>query len=349
MFIFTADNHLGVEAQWSIKERKHDFLAGFASAVESALKHSAPLVIGGDLFDMTHPPSFAVEHAQNHVRAMNAAGLQVFGIDGNHDIANGKWLRVCGIIPLHEEPVSCGGFLVCGLNYQRSAEIVRKINEMADRGVKCDVLVLHLAFGELNRMGAASDLAARDILDALKAMGTRLVLMGHIHIQQQVVIEGIIFAYSGSTEVCTMNEPHQKTVTLINDEGLLFEDPIKTRVIDSTVIGNENEFAAFADNLKAESDHLQAVYVARELKNGVKRLRDLAKEKNVLMRIQTISAEKDASAPEIDRTEGIIGLEQAIGKFFPENSEEAGLVRALLRSPEAVKPTVEAFMKKGES
>ena len=346
MLAFTADNHLGVEAQWSLKERKNDFLKAFHNVCLSVEeKQASSLIIGGDLFDTAHPPSFAVEFVQSEIRALEAKGIRTYGIDGNHDIADNKWLKVCGITPLSDEPVIVDGKAVCGISYRRSTEVIATLNAMADRGVKCDIIVLHLAFGELNRMGAASDLTANDILPALKAMGTRLVLMGHIHIAQDVTVDDVTFAYCGSSEICSMNEPKKKGITLVDDRLNLLPCPIETREVENTVIGNEKEFAAYEASIAEGSPRLQAVFVGPEVKDGVRRLRDLAKAKRLLMRIQVLTVRTAGEESEIDRTVGVIGLEQAIGLSFRENSEEATLVRAILRSPETLKMTVEKYMK----
>ena len=58
----------------------------------------------------------------------------------------------------------------------------------------------------------------------------------------------------------------------------------------------------------------------------------------------------DAGAPDIsiDRSTGIIGLEQAIGLSFKPDSEEAGLIKAILRTPEALKVTIDNYMSSKE-
>lgn len=355
MIAFTADNHIGITNQWSIKDRGADFLASFKDMVDKIVDRNnrlrlstKTLIIGGDLFNTPYPASFAVEFVQKEVKRLNNVGCAVYGIDGNHDIADSKWLRVCGIIPLTSTPVTIPDtplVKVCGIGYRRSTEIIDELNAMVDRGVKCDILVLHLAFGEMNRMGATSDISAGEIMPMLKEMGTRMVLMGHIHIRQSVTIDGVTFAYCGSTELCSMNEQKDKSFELI-DQATFAMSPvrIKTREVESVVISTEEEFAKFEANIK-ESDTLYSMYVTHNIKDGVKRLRDIAKNKNVLMRIQIMQTESTEAEATIDRTTGVIGLEQAIGLSFKPDSVEAELIRAILRSPESLKMTVDSFIK----
>lgn len=354
MVAFTADNHIGVTSQWSLKERGEDFMRSFADMVDKIVgmeDERKTLIIGGDLFDSPLPPSFAVEFVQGQVRRLHERGCTVYGIDGNHDISEGRWLRVCGIQPLSDVPTSLSGapgLTACGVSYRRSADLVDELMNMVEADAKCDILVLHLALGELNRMGAASDVTAAEMLPLLKKLGTRLVLMGHIHIRQSVVVDGVTFAYCGSTEVCSMNEQKDKSFELVDPETLaLSRVPIKTRPIEHTVIGTEAEFAKFTAGLKKDSPVLQSVFVAVGIADGVKRLRALAKERNALMRIQTISAD-DEPDKAVDRSAGVLGLEQAIELSFSPDSVEAGLIRAFLRSPGAVKLTVDKYLEDKE-
>ena len=165
-----------------------------------------------------------------------------------------------------------------------------------------------------------------------------------------------------------MNEPKKKGITLVetisdydaarmstqSNEKIeswrmkLTPCPIATREIENTVIGNEKEFAAYESIVEEGSPRLQAVFVGPEVKDGVRRLRDLAKARRLLMRIQVLTVRTAGEETEIDRTAGVIGLEQAIGTSFKDGSEEAALIRAIIRSPETLKVIVEQYVKEGK-
>lgn len=339
MIAFTADNHVGVTSQWSMKERRDDFLKGFREVVEGALASGArSLIIGGDLFNTTTPQGFAVAFVKREIDRLAGFGCTAYGIDGNHDISGGSWLRVCGITPLDDVPAVVSHtpkVTACGISYRKSDDVLATINSMADRGVKCDILVLHLALGELNRMGATSDIAGAEVSKALHEMCVRLVLMGHIHIRQSVVVDGITFAYCGSTEMCSMNEPRDKSFELVDPATMaLTRVPIATRKIEHAVIGTEEEFSRFEAGLEKGTDVLQSVFVSSMLVDGVKRLRDLAKARECLMRIQVVHPEGEAKDPVFDRSTGVTGLEQAISLSFAPDSAEAAFIKACIRSPE---------------
>lgn len=329
-------------------------MSAFHDMVDTLMKikdKNKTLIIGGDLFDTPFPASFAVEFVQSEIRRLTGEGrCTVLGIDGNHDISGGKWLRVCGITPLTDVPVAiCGepALKVCGIGYQRPGDVLATIEGMADRGVRCDILVMHLALGELNRMGAASDIAASEIMHALKSIGVKLVLMGHIHIRQSIVIDGITFAYCGSTEVCSMNEQKDKSFDVIDQETLEFTHvPIKTRQIEHVVISTEEEFARFESGVKENSQTLYSMFVTPNIEDGVARLRGIAKEKNLLMRIQTLRNDNIIPDQQVDRASvGVTGLDQAIALSFKPDSIEAELIRTIFGAPEALKVTIDNFMK----
>jgi len=360
MIAFTADNHIGVTTQWSIKERGQDFMDSFHDMVDRLVKSKdkeSTLIIGGDLFDTPYPPAHAVAFVQREVMRLHRHRCTVLGIDGNHDVSDGHWLEVCGICRLTDVPlpVVAGdvGLTVCGLDYRRAAEMLTTLREMADRDVKCDILVLHLALGELNRMGAASDVTAAEMMPMLKAMGVRLVLLGHIHIRQSTVVDGVMFAYCGSTEVCSMNEQKDKSFEVIDPVTLeLSHVGIKTRPIEHVVISTEKEFSAFEARIDegASAGTLFSAFITPDVTDGVKRLRAMATGHNALMRIQVMRVNGESGpsvAGAIDRTTGIIGLEQAIGLSFKPDSEEAGLIKAILRTPDSLKVTVDNYMKEG--
>lgn len=126
MLYFTADNHLGIESQWSLRERGRDFELAFKEVVgdivDTAPRHSA-LILGGDTFDKPNPSASAIEFLQREVSKLADAGVEVYGIDGNHDPTDGGWLRVCGVTPLSDEPVDVDGNKVCGLNHARADKL----------------------------------------------------------------------------------------------------------------------------------------------------------------------------------------------------------------------------------
>lgn len=106
--------------------------------------------------------------------------------------------------------------------------------------------------------------------------------------------------------------------------------------------------ARYEASVQEDSESLQAVFVSPDVADGVRRLREIAKAKRLMMRIQVLASQTEGGKTAVDRSVGVIGLEQAISLSFKDGSDEAELVRAIIRAPEALKPTVDAYMKKKE-
>lgn len=199
-----SDVHLGTR-QYGIKERYEDFLTAFENFGDSVVgQHVDAVVIGGDLFDSPRPDAYSVRFAKkvvNDIKMSGFSGTPVVGIDGNHDLAGGDWLRVIGVTPFPDVMVTdlCGVRAV-GLSYRNGRDLVAAIKEMADCAMKADILVAHFALAEMNGGGSA-DTGVRELCPLLEKMGVKCVLMGHVHIPEARKWNGILFVNPGSTEI----------------------------------------------------------------------------------------------------------------------------------------------------
>ena len=91
-----SDVHLGTR-QYGIQERYEDFLEAFRKFGKAMEEHRPDaVIIGGDLFDSPRPDAKSVFTAKEVVKRIKNAGIPVYGIDGNHDLADGYWLRTIG-------------------------------------------------------------------------------------------------------------------------------------------------------------------------------------------------------------------------------------------------------------
>lgn len=149
-----SDVHLGTK-QYGLKERYDDFLASFSRfGSDVASRGVDAVVIGGDLFDSPRPDAHAVLKASEVVKRLSGCMLStipIWGIDGNHDLSNGDWLRVIGVQPLLDfEVFKIAGAKVAGLSYRSGRDLIAAIQQLVDAGVKADVLVAHFALAEIN-------------------------------------------------------------------------------------------------------------------------------------------------------------------------------------------------------
>lgn len=348
-----SDVHLGTR-QYGLKERYEDFLASFLRFGENVVaRHPDCVVIGGDLFDSPRPDARSVFVAQETVRRIKSASIDVFGIDGNHDLADGNWLTVIGARGLRDIPLHYGGVRIVGINYRNGRDLIAAIQEMIDSGVKADILVAHFALAEMNGGGTA-DTGVREICPLLEKLGVKCVLMGHVHIPEAKKWNGILFVNPGSTEMKSSNEPQEKFYFIVDTDAWEADPiPLKTRAVEAIEIGSEDDFAQFRARLEKESQVVAGtertfyqIIADDSVEDVFKRLSTVIHDTGAMARIVMRSSKSRDLAPVVDRKEGVATLASAIEARFPKESPEAKLTSDFLHSPEpaSIHLIVDKFM-----
>lgn len=354
-----SDVHLGTR-QYGLKERYEDFLAAFRNVGKSLVEHKVDaVIIGGDLFDSPRPDARSVLVAQEVVNDLTERGIRVYGIDGNHDLADGGWMHVIGALPIQDmSPMPIPGCLAMGINYKNGRDLVAQLKEMVDIGLEFKVLVAHFALAEMNGGGSA-DTGVRELSPMLDKLGVKVVFMGHVHIPDVRVWNGVLYVNPGSTEMKSYNEPRDKFFMVVDTDNLKPEAVekvlIPTRKVVDVELNSEDDVIAFKARLQDDEKNgvsrftngpLYNVIADAELEDVFKRVSQFVKETNALCRI-VVCAKRDRDvAPVIDRKESVATLESAIEARFPIESQEARLISDMLRSPEpsAIHARVEKFM-----
>lgn len=352
-----SDVHLGTR-QYGLKERYEDFLMAFRRFGHSVATHQPIIpdmvVIGGDLFDAPRPDAKSVRTAQEVVELIKNAGIEVMGIDGNHDLADGYWLDVIGAHPLETGmPEAWLGMKIVGVNYRNGRDLIAAINEMIDRGEKADILVAHFALAEMNGGGTA-DTGVREICPLLEKLGVKCVLMGHVHIPEAKKWNGILFVNPGSTEMKSSNEPQEKFYFIVDtDTWEATPVPLKTRTVEAIEIENEECFAQFRARLEKEAQVVAGtertfyqIIADDSVEDVFKRLSTVIHDTGAMARIVMRSSKSRDLAPVVDRKEGVATLASAIEARFPKESPEAKLTSDFLHSPEpaSIHLIVDKFM-----
>lgn len=348
-----SDVHLGTR-QYGLKERYEDFLAAFARFGASVAETKPDfVVIGGDLFDSPRPDANSVKVAQETVRRIKQNGINVYGIDGNHDLADGNWLDVIGAYGLFDTPLELFGLKMVGINYRNGRDLIEAIQAMIDSGVKADILVAHFALAEMNGGGTA-DTGVREICPLLEKLGVKCVLMGHVHIPEAKKWNGILFVNPGSTEMKSSNEPQEKFYFMVDtDTWEATPVPLKTRTVEAIEIENEDCFAQFRARLEKEAQVVAGtertfyqIIADDSVEDVFKRLSTVIHDTGAMARIVMRSSKSRDLAPVVDRKEGVATLASAIEARFPKESPEAKLTSDFLHSPEpaSIHLIVDKFM-----
>lgn len=233
-FLHLADVHLGFD-RYDSKARTQDFFYAFSDAIEkyAIAEHVDFVLIAGDLFEHRNIQPAILNQAQSCLQELQAAGIPVLAIEGNHDNrpygTKTNWLRYLadwGLLILLEpgdmsagEPFysawdgRSGGYidLECGVRvlgsswYGASApkaieQIVVGMQELSPSPGPTILMFHHGMEDQIARYQGA--LRYSDVLP-LKHAGVDYLALGHIH--KNYDMEGWIFN-PGSVEANSIEE-----------------------------------------------------------------------------------------------------------------------------------------------
>jgi len=354
--VHTADHHLGYR-QYGFAQREEDFMKAFRHVIERAVALKANMIIiAGDLFDIPKPAAYVVQGVCEAIAYAKAAGLYIAGIDGNHDVTSGNWLKVCGINDLEtseKEPRSYSymGVTIAALPYLRPTVFKDRLKKMADAGIKAEVFVMHQAVAEMADF-AAQEITLMEIAPWLNQMGVRYVAMGDIHNYKEMEFAGIRFVYAGSTEVCAIDEHRDKSFSIVefgaHNAMTTATEPIPIRPVVERYLQSEKDLDELLVQLAG--DPLAILWYEPEKADLARRAEALLLDKKILHRICPTAAKSLATITaqlnreQLERKGALIRLKDAVNAFFEDNSEQQELIYQLLNTPDAVENTVKAYL-----
>lgn len=215
-FIFAADTHLHTSAWTDRPHLSGDSYWSFEQIVNMNLHYNVPLVLGGDVLDTKKPPPDTVALLCQQMDRMQAAGLRVYFIRGQHDLTLPAWLNVHPWpIHIHERSVEVAeGCVVHGLDWLPRGAFQQAL-ERVPRGI--NFLVTHTVWADFMGVGNTDGTFA-DVPQHVP-----FILTGdyHVHtIRQGHLADGFVqtFASPGSTCLQAVNEPPEKFVFLVQDD-----------------------------------------------------------------------------------------------------------------------------------
>jgi DNA repair exonuclease SbcCD nuclease subunit len=238
MIVFAADLHLADNVWASMPEVRGDSYRSLEQIVQCAIDHKASwFVIGGDLYDTKTPPPTAVEVFTRAVLRLQAAGVKVGYIQGQHERNDEQpWASIYPYAVklsdgnVHElEP----GIIVAGHD-QAPPEVLKEWCQKLPSAVNL-VLVHQLARGTVPEIEGRQNW---DFDPQWIPEHVRLVLMGDFHepwqhsIKQPTLQHVTEFIYSGSTCMQSVSEPPAKSFLVVGRRSGEFQInrvPLRTR------------------------------------------------------------------------------------------------------------------------
>jgi len=363
------DGHLGYK-QYGLQTREQDFRNALRQTLVIAIEnHIDVIIMAGDMFESVKPPASCVKELRKYVDEAGKHGIQVLGIEGNHDIADEKnaWLDACGVSPLDSgdcRPLvienSAGVKIsVAGLNYSRPAVMLEQLRELADNARQSgglDIVVLHCALAEMAGFRGV-ELSATDIETILNGTGCRLVLLGDIHDSKTLQSGAILFNYGGSLEMTAMDEQDGKTVTQVDigpDGCDLSVYPLDTRPVLRFHIGSDEDMDRLAAAAALEREMLPLALITYEkgVVNVVKRIKSLVEEKFLYRMVPSESANQlldlvtQASQQSFERKGALNNLRDVVREDFgfqPE-SDRYQLIMQFVNTPDQAEKLCEEYV-----
>lgn len=336
-FLHIGDCHLGYR-QYGFNVREDDGEAAVSRVVDLAIELKVDAMLWpGDVFDSPSPSARSVFFLYRAVERLRQAGIESIGIDGNHDAADGRWLRICGMRTFDAVPVLAQhNFDIAGLNYRRPKETIAAIEQLVATGRKLDVLMLHQPLGDMVAFG--SEITAEWLAKTFKPLGVRYVALGDIHDFLIREIDGVTFLYPGSVEMTDIDEQADKKCVRVQlaDDGppQITYYSIPTRKIVRYEVKTDEDFTRMmADVRERQGLVLPVVTVDTSLIGGVERVQSAlgGEIPHRLMRsADAVALKQQFTDPEWDRKGSIVDLKSAVAEAYPETTEEHQLILHLL-------------------
>jgi len=323
-----------------MQEREEDFYRALRHVVSTAIHEQANIVlVSGDLFDSPKPSARAVLEVKNCVDMAKRSGLEVLGIEGNHDLTQDSyWLRVCGVVPLDDGyENSFLGLRAIGVNYCRPDDLLAKLDGIAEsceaEGTRYPLVALHCGVAEMN-CPFNPDVSQQQLVPVLKRIGCTYCALGHIHIPCEQSVDGIMFVQPGSTECKSVDESHDKSVEIFEMEentGKVVSTSVKRtpgRSIELYNVETEDDFARLGG---ANPDALVVAYVSNKVHDGASRATDVLRNRCRLYRVVPVG-DKSSESQAYDRKGSMNLLKDAVLAFFREDSDQYKMVMDILNT-----------------
>ena len=212
-FAHLADTHLGYR-QFGLIEREKDFYEVFEKVIDKIIKEKVDFVIhSGDLFETSRPSPLALLTFQKGLLKLKGAGIPMYAIAGNHDLAMRKdsippqvlfkKLGLKVISPINTNYMF-GDVFIAGLPFapaSRSKNLKNKLQDLSKKAADHEKSILVLHQGIDKYFGYQYELEIGDIPDNFDYYA-----LGHIHKFVNDDFGKGRLVYPGSTEIWKNSE-----------------------------------------------------------------------------------------------------------------------------------------------
>jgi len=230
--VCSSDWHLDTHAWANRPSLCGDSLAALREIVQLALDLNCPLIAAGDLLERRQNLPLPVQELREQLDRMEAAGLPVLYIQGQHEYASPPWLSAVHPHPIHlpsaEEPIRLAdGRRVVGEDWTPAADLPGVLTEWpedADIGVLhqvCDawmggITVAELGWDQVPHVSqlVVGDLHKRKLEQAVGKQGQPMTVLS-----------------CGSTNLREISEERVKFAAILYDDGSIEWHELASRMV----------------------------------------------------------------------------------------------------------------------
>jgi len=224
LYAHTADWHLR-DSQFASPNRGDDFTNAAFTVIDVCMGYGVKAIFNsGDILNNRRPSSRNIQDLTEIDKRLRSAGIPMFVISGNHDLARPSWISILdeetrqdsskktsGIINADNKtlPIGDTGMTVYGLP-SVGARAFRQVG-----WPDADILLSHELVKEFCAFPADKDaLSIADYpTDKYKA-----ILLGDIHTCKYKIVDECLIGYPDSIELCSRVESTEKSVTMLEIE-----------------------------------------------------------------------------------------------------------------------------------
>jgi DNA repair exonuclease SbcCD nuclease subunit len=346
------DTQLGYR-QYGLQGREEDFCRAAAAAMTDMVRSGVQAVlITGDQFEMPKPPAATVRLLQTLAKNLTDAGMEVLGIEGNHDASGGHWLDVCGIynLGLGSVNVMAGGskVRVGGVSYVKDCDFLGVLADYLAANGPMDILCMHQGMTEVCPF---TSIPMRAVTELVKLAGVQYVACGHIHNRFYLLDDGIIYSCPGSTEMTDMNEKPEKWWSIIDTDSWTTEyRKIPVRPITMIAADTDEQFEKMLADVSGREIPYSFVMasVNRNIMDGADRLEKAAGARGTALRLMMYSPDQVKVAvdakPSWERDKGMLDLRTMVAKDFAPGTEQHSLITQIIDAPDRAEEILGGFI-----
>ena len=195
----------------------------FNAAIDIAIENEVKVVIlPGDILDKQSNNSKPITQLKAGLDKLDAAGIQVAYIQGQHCMADPPWPSVSkNAVHLHRNSIEVDGYTITGIDFQAKENLQDELSWVSET-LKADpaktILVMHQVWSPWMPDFALPQGHLDDVSGFIPELG--LLVTGDLHEwKSEITSEGLIALSPGSMCMQSISEPEDKYVTLVEPSG----------------------------------------------------------------------------------------------------------------------------------